>query len=78
LFSRFRAKEHLIGCAVGTDTEPDSDVLKLYEEACGYKPNDTASDRGGNELSFLLWRGAPIGDATQVDKIVAFVEALKA
>ena len=65
------------GGAAGMDTEPDSEVLKLYEGACGYRPNDPASDRGGNEqhvLTFWLRRGAPIGTAKQADKIVAFVE----
>ncbi|MGH7838822.1 MAG: hypothetical protein ACREQC_13510 [Candidatus Binataceae bacterium] len=45
-------------------TQPDSDVLKLYEEACGYKPNNPNTDRGGNEqtvLKFLLQKGAPLG-----------------
>ncbi len=63
--------------AAEMDTEPDSDVPKLYEQACGYKPNDPASDRGGNEqhvLTFLLRRGAPIGNGKQEDRILAFVE----
>src|SRR6516164_6347285 len=59
-------------------TEPDKDVLSLYEQACGYHPNDPNSDKGGNEqhvLHFLLRKGAPTGASGQNrDKIVAFVE----
>ena len=59
-------------------TEPDSDVLRLYEQACGYNPKNPASDQGGNEqhvLQFLLRKGAPTGpDGKSQDKIVAFVE----
>ena len=59
-------------------TEPDQDVLELYEQACGYKPNNPNTDKGGNEqhvLTFLLKKGAPtgVGGATR-DKIMAFVE----
>jgi hypothetical protein len=63
--------------AAKMNTEPDKDVLKLYERACGYRPNDPASDRGGNEqhvLAYWLRHGAPLGTGTTVDKIVAFVE----
>ena len=44
------------------DTEPDIDVVDLYEQACGYNPNQPGEGPGGNEqhvLTFLLNRGAP-------------------
>ena len=59
-------------------TEPDSDVLALYEQACGYSPSDPTSDQGGVEqdvLTYLLNTGAPVGaDGSQRDKILAFLE----
>lgn len=58
-------------------TEPDADVLKLYEAACGYRPDDPSTDQGGVEqgvLTYLLREGAPLGDGTTTDKIIAFVE----
>jgi len=60
-------------------TEPDSDVLALYEQACGYSPSDPTTDQGGVEqdvLTYLLNTGAPVGaDGTQRDKILAFIES---
>jgi hypothetical protein len=60
------------------DTEPDSDVEKLYELACGYKPSQGGEGPGGNEqkvLKYLLQRGAPCGTAGKTcNKIAAFVE----
>lgn len=63
------------------DTEPDLDVVDLYEQACGYKPNpNNPNDEGpgGNEqhvLKFLLNQGAPYGPSGgQRHKISAFVE----
>lgn len=59
------------------DTEPDQDVEKLYELACGYKPG-TGEGPGGNEqhvLKYLLRRGAPCGTTgSTCNKIAAFVE----
>jgi hypothetical protein len=59
-------------------TEPDSDVLGLYEGACGYSPSDPTTDQGGVEqdvLTYLLNTGAPVGaDGSQRDKILAFLE----
>ena len=61
-----------------TSTEPDKDVLELYEQACGYDPKVPSTDQGGNEqhvLKFLLKTGAPIGaQGSARDKIMAFVE----
>jgi len=60
------------------DTEPDLDVVKLYELACGYNPAQGGEGPGGNEqhvLTYLLKKGAPYGpDGTQTQKIDAFVE----
>jgi len=60
------------------DTEPDGDVVKLYELACGYKPAQGGEGPGGNEqhvLTYLLRHGAPTGPAGKtVHKIAAFVE----
>lgn len=62
----------------GTEiTEPDSDVLELYEQACGYKPGDPSTDQGGveqNVLTYLLNIGMPIGGQAK-DKVEAFFDA---
>lgn len=58
-------------------TDPDSDVLALYEGACGYVPGDSATDQGGVEqdvLTYLLNTGAPIANGQMRDHIAAFVE----
>jgi hypothetical protein len=65
--------------ASGTiDTEPDGDVEKLYELACGYNPKTPGEGPGGNEqhvLTYLLRTGAPFGPTgATVNKIAAFVE----
>jgi hypothetical protein len=60
------------------ETEPDGDVKKLYELACGYNPNTPGEGPGGNEqhvLKYLLQRGAPTGAGGNTsNKISAFVE----
>jgi hypothetical protein len=60
------------------ETEPDSDVEKLYEFACGYNPKVPGEGPGGNEqhvLKYLLRSGAPMGpNGTTISKITAFVE----
>jgi hypothetical protein len=60
------------------DTEPDVDVVDLYEQACGYNPKQGGEGPGGNEqkvLTFLLNTGAPYGpNGTQRHKIAGFVE----
>jgi len=60
------------------DTEPDSNVEKLYELACGYNPKTPGEGPGGNEqhvLTYLLREGAPCGAGGKtVSKIAAFVE----
>jgi len=60
------------------DTEPNADVEKLYELACGYRPSEGGEGPGGNEqhvLTYLLKHGAPTGPEGQTrHKIAAFVE----
>jgi hypothetical protein len=60
------------------ETEPDSDVEKLYVLACGYNPRVGGEGPGGNEqhvLEYLLNTGAPMGPKGQTThKISAFVE----
>jgi hypothetical protein len=60
------------------DTEPDSDVEKLYILACGYNPRVGGEGPGGNEqhvLTYILKNGAPAGPGGQArHKIAAFVE----
>lgn len=58
------------------DTQPDSSVLSLYESACGYNPDDSSTDQGGNEqsiLSGLLKTGMPLANGA-TDKILAYFE----
>jgi hypothetical protein len=59
-------------------TEPDCDVEKLYEGACGYDPAKGGEGPGGNlqsVLTYLLNTGYPTGPTGQVlEKIAAFVE----
>jgi hypothetical protein len=60
------------------DTEPDLDVVDLYEQACGYNPKKGGEGPGGNEqhvLTYILNQGAPCGpEGQQRQKITAFVE----
>ena len=59
-------------------TQVDTDVLKLYEGACGYNPNDPSTDIGGIEqdvLTYLHKTGAPTGTKAQTHhKLTAFFE----
>ncbi len=66
-------------------TDPDSDVLALYEAVSGYNPNGPFDGTGANTtdvgaaeadvLNYLLTQGAPVSDATQpIDKIVAYLQ----
>ena len=60
------------------DTEPDIDVVDLYEQACGYNPAQGGEGPGGNEqhvLSFITRTGAPYGpNGSQRHKLAGFVE----
>jgi hypothetical protein len=60
------------------DSEPDVDVVDLYEQACGYKPSQGGEGPGGNEqhvLTYILKKGAPYGTSGQQrHKMIAFVE----
>ena len=62
----------------GMITQPDSDVEKLYVDACGYKPSQGGEGPGGNEqkvLTYLKKTGAPAGPSGKSRlKIAAFVE----
>lgn len=56
-------------------TEPDPEVLALYEQACGYDPQDPRTDQGGVEqdvLTYLVKNGYPFNNGTQ--QLSAFVE----
>jgi len=57
-------------------TEPDSNVLALYEASTGYNPADPSTDQGGieqNVLSYLVNQGAPVGNGGR-DKLLGYVE----
>lgn len=63
---------------LGMFTEPDANVLQLYEAACGYDPSNPSTDGGGVEqdvLTYLLKHGAATGEHGSVtNKIAAFIE----
>jgi hypothetical protein len=40
---------------------PDTDILNLYEQSCGYVPGDPSTDQGGEENAVLrYWRNSGI------------------
>jgi hypothetical protein len=58
-------------------TESDNCVQALYEQACGYDPNDPNTDKGGVEqdvLGYCVNTGFPIGDGTTAEKLLGFFE----
>lgn len=58
-------------------TEPDSNVIQLYSESCGYDSSNPLTDQGGVEqdvLAYLLNTGAPVGNGGR-DKIIGYIEA---
>lgn len=58
-------------------TEPDVDILKAYEEACGYNPANPSTDQGGVEqdvLAYAMNTGLPMGAGTDRHKITAYLE----
>lgn len=59
-------------------TQPDADVIKLYELATGYTPSDPSTDNGsdaGQTLSFIEDNGIPEGaDGTPGKILVASFE----
>ena len=65
-------------CFRKAGAEPDVDVIDLYEQACGYNPNQGGEGPGGNEqhvLTYILKTGAPFGPkGQQRHKITAFAE----
>lgn len=57
-------------------TDPDVDVLSLYESVSGYNPSDPNTDQGAviqDVLKYLLNTGAATGSGNR-DKILGFVE----
>lgn len=57
-------------------TEPDACVLRLYQEAAGYRPGDPMTDRGAVEqdvLNYCLNTGFPLADGTR-HRLLAYVE----
>jgi hypothetical protein len=60
------------------DTESDSNVEALYEQACGYDPKKGGEGDGGVEqdvLTYLMNTGAPVGPGGSArHKIAAFIE----
>ena len=58
-------------------TESDACVEKFYCGSCDYVPGNPDTDQGGNMqavLAYLLKNGLPIGDGSQVAKIVGYLE----
>lgn len=60
------------------DTEPDSNAILLYSDACGYVPGNATTDQGGVEqdvLTYAMLSGLPMGTSgTDRHRITAFVE----
>lgn len=56
-------------------TEPDDLVVQAYEEAAGYRPGDSSTDRGANEQDVIRWwqqTGFPMADGTRFRVGAAF------
>lgn len=59
------------------DTQPDSNIIQLYSEACGYRAGDSSTDQGGCEqdvLTYAMLAGIPVDEGSGRHRIVAFVE----
>jgi len=59
------------------DTESDAYVQQVYEQACGYKAGNPATDQGGNEqevLTYWLNVGVPVSGNPPTDRLLAFLE----
>lgn len=59
------------------DTQPDSSIIQLYREACGYNPGDPKTDQGGVEqdvLTHAMLTGIPVDEGNGRHRICAFVE----
>ena len=72
----FHARQIWTMNAAAESTEPDPEVLDLYEAACGYNPADPNTDGGGilqDVLSYLMNTGMPLSDGT-FDKLLGYVE----
>ena len=71
----YHARQVWTGNTGTMQTDPDSDVLALYEAACGYVPGNAATDQGGieqNVLRYLVQTGAQV--TSGVDHLIAFME----
>lgn len=62
--------------ATGTmQTDPDSDVLAIYEKFCGYVPGNPATDQGGIEQNVLHdWLTQGVPTLTGTNKLYGWVE----
>ena len=72
----FHARQVWTNFLGGENTQPDAEVLKLYEAACGYRPGDESTDNGGieqNVLRYCMNEGVPLADGT-TDKFLGFAE----
>lgn len=59
------------------DTEPDSNIIQMYSEACGYRLGDPSTDNGGVEqdvLTYATLSGIPVSNGGGRHRISAFVE----
>jgi hypothetical protein len=67
----------LTSFVIGHERTPDDAmVLQLYQQACGWRPDDPSSDRGGNEqsvLSYVHQHGIPLAPG-QTDAVAAYIE----
>jgi hypothetical protein len=58
-------------------TVSDADVIALYTDACGYDPNNPATDQGGDLLTVLnWWKAHGIGTAGHSPSAFAAVNVL--
>jgi hypothetical protein len=57
------------------DTEPDNNVLDLYEKATGYNPADPSTDQGAAEQDILTyWLNTGVATEGGLNKLIAFYE----
>lgn len=56
-------------------TNPDEDVVQIYESFCGYDPNDPNTDQGGVEQDVLHhWGRVGVPDGGNTNKLAAWFE----
>jgi hypothetical protein len=64
-------------CTAVAETNPDADVLAVYEAFCGYNPANPTTDQGGIEQTVLAdWMnlGIPVGTAGDKNVLSAWIE----